>query len=241
MAFVHTPYNWLLGVDTDIKKGVPTTDSCLERVPSIRQWWQAYLTGLCVFEFTSRNNRTGRNPRAVDAVCDELITHTVSVFGADGGSLASEMVQNAVMQRQPILYELVVGRLFRRRWHAFLLQYTDILTLVARKTVGSSPEWCWRLYQTQHGNQWEAVDAARTLAQHRFEERIQAAVVGLLEVCPRRSCHVWAVVWHLNPLLVHEGQHRPLRPVRLLQMVDVRPDLFTSKVEPNGAVTIHLI
>jgi hypothetical protein len=49
-----------------------------------------------------------------------------------------------------------------------------------------------------------------------------------------------AIVWHITPLLVYEGHHRPMRPVRLLQMVEMRSDLFTTHVDPNGAAIISL-
>jgi hypothetical protein len=133
--FVHTPYTWpgadIGEIDTN---NCTSTYSCLERVPSIRHWWHTYITGSHVFKF--QIDSMGRNPRAVDAVCDELVTHIITVFGAHTGSLSSELVQNAVKRQRPILYELVIGWLFHRRWHDFILQYTIILTLVRvyRKT-----------------------------------------------------------------------------------------------------------
>jgi hypothetical protein len=233
MAFVHRPYE-LRSSEMVIPKCISNA-LCFERVPSIRQWWQTYLTGLCEHSFAH-----GHNPHAVDAACNELLRHVVLVFGGYGGSLPSEMVQNLVMRQQPILYEMVVGRLFHRRWHAFILQYTDTLTLVSMKSVGSNPEWCWRLCQTKHRHHWEMVDAARTVAHRHFEDRILAAMVGLLSGCRNRSCNVQAVIWHITPLIMHEEEYRPLRVVRLLRMVDGHSDLFTTTVECNGAVTIHL-
>jgi hypothetical protein len=237
--FVHTPYTWpgadIGEIDTN---NCTSTYSCLERVPSIRHWWHTYITGSHVFKF--QIDSMGRNPRAVDAVCDELVTHIITVFGAHTGSLSSELVQNAVKRQWPILYELVIGWLFHRRWHDFILQYTNILTLVRVKNNVSNPEWCWRLHQTKHANQWEMVDARRITTTKQFEERVHGAVVGLLSACPMRSCHLMAIVWHITPLLVYEGHHRPMRPVRLLQMVEMRSDLFTTHVDPNGAAIISL-
>ena len=151
------------------------------------------------------------------------------------------MVQNAVMRQQPILYEFVIGHLFHRRWHEFISQYTDIFTLVPIKNDQSSnTEYRWRLYQSKHREQWEMVDTERTAAWQRFEERVQAAIVWLLSTCPQQSCHMRAIAWHITPLLVYEGQHHPLRPHRLLQMLDTRSDLFTIEMEPNGAIIINL-
>ena len=84
------------------------------------------------------------------------------------------------------------------------------------------------------------VDSVRTIMWQRFEEQIRAAVVCLLSACPLQSCHVSAIAWHIAPVLVYEGQHRPVRSVRLLQMLDARPDLFAIHVEPDGAVVVRL-
>ena len=162
--FVHTPYTHPCVDLEEIDINQCTwTHSCLERVPSIRRWWHRYISGSGESKFEPK--KQGHNPHAVDAACTEMVAHIIAVFGVHGGSLSSEMVQNAVMRQQPILYEFVIGHLFHRRWHEFISQYTDIFTLVSIKNDQSSnTEYRWRLYQSKHREQWEMVDTERTAA-----------------------------------------------------------------------------
>jgi hypothetical protein len=246
MATVHEPYTMCAtGVLTDHAGGDSTTTttgfvvSHFECVPSVRRWWQEYLHS----DKDSRRSMGARShgkpfPTAIQTLCRELLHHTVSVFGSHRGSLSSEALQNIVMRTQPVLYELVVGHVFRFQWHAFLNYHRDTLQLVwtTKDTTGSDGEKCWRVYQCRDRDEWEHADALRSQSLHAQEKEIRESITRLLNECPQRECNVSMVLCHVLPLL-----DRLWRPCRIVQQtVGHHPDHFESKKTENGALVLCL-
>ena len=238
MTTVHTPYTRCGTTDDVLTGGVDGTSPVVahfECVPSVRRWWQDYLQS---DEDTRRSMGTcprgGTFPFAVQTVCDELLHHTVAVFGSHRGSLSSEALQNIVMRTQPILYELVVGHIFRFRWHAFLDHHRNTLQLVS--TIKTSTEKCWRVFQCRDHDEWEREDAARSHSLHTKEKEIRDSIARLLSECPDRECDVSTVLCHILPLL-----DRLWRPYRIVKhVVGHSPTKFESKKMDNGGLMLCL-
>ena len=237
MTLVHTPYAKCAVGDSGGNAFATPVVSQFECVPSVRRWWQMYLrsdddTHRGVGAWTPHSGRP--MPTAIQAVCQELLHHTVSVFGSHRGSLSSEALQNIVMRTQSILYELVVGHVFRFRWHAFLNYHWDTLQLVS--TAKNTTEKCWRVFQCRDRDEWEQVDAARSHSLRVMETEICDTITQLLQECPDRECNVSTLLCHILPLL-----DRSWRPCRIVEkMVGHHPQTFESKKTDNGALILCL-
>lgn len=94
-----------------------------------------------------------------EALRRELLQHVVACFGVFHGSIPSEALQNVIKRDQPLLYDLVVVRLYRRRWHSFVLACGEALCLFSVPSNRKPDrEKTWRVRLTLYSN-WEDADA----------------------------------------------------------------------------------
>uniref|UniRef100_A0A7S1I7H0 Uncharacterized protein n=1 Tax=Eutreptiella gymnastica TaxID=73025 RepID=A0A7S1I7H0_9EUGL len=123
----------------------------------------------------------------------------VDFCAAHPGSVPSERVQNIIKKEQPELYEAVVTRQFKKKWHKFLEQFPNKFILFTKPAQPAPEEdFCWRIRLTDGPAGWEAADAQEELRRQEWEEEVLRRVVALLQSCPDQTSSMNEIINELN-------------------------------------------
>ena len=135
--------------------------------------------------------------RKEDQLKAELVQCILNYFGGYNGSLPSERVQNIMKNDHAELYDAVVVRQFKKKWHKFLQHCSGTFVLFSRPAACAPEECSWRI-RLRSSADWEEADEKEEQLRAALERDLVEKIRVLLLQHPEYQAPVNDVVKQLN-------------------------------------------